>query len=189
MMNNRFYDRLSMLYEKLGISHSDGSSEKGELMAYCNEINALSSELESYFNQIYADIADGLGLSFFCELFKIDSHLNEHEKRQLIRKFLSSKYGDYTYGTMENEIEKLGDDFAMNAENFNVVINGSLNNNFDLLSRLGRIIENYLPPCTVAKFGGDGVDFDFWDSTPYLFEDYDNFNLSFDMLDTLRCSN
>lgn len=79
--------------------------------------------------------------------------------------------------------------FSVSCKDFNMVISGTIDHSADVLTRLGKIIENYLPPCTVVKFCSDGLDFDNWDSSPYLFKNYDNFNLSFDILDTLRRTN
>ncbi|MGN1202386.1 MAG: hypothetical protein ACI4RF_03765 [Eubacterium sp.] len=186
MTNNEIYKRLSGLFEKLGISFENGSREKGELMAYCTGIDSVQAELDLCFNQVFADTASGLGLSLFCELLSIDSSMDIDEKRRLIKQGLSQTYGDYIFGTMQQEIEKLGNGFSMTAEDFCLTIGGSVKGNFDSLFELGKILEKYLPPCTVAEFSGDGLDFDYWDSTPYLFEDYDNFNLSFEFLDTLN---
>lgn len=185
-MNSEIYTRLLALFEKLGLTAENGTKEKGELLAYCTAISIVQSELESNFNQMLADTASGLGLSLFCELLGIDVSLSDDEKHKLIREGLSQKYGDYAFGTMTSEVEGLADGFSMTADDFIITINGSIKSDFDILARLGKILKKYLLPCTVISFGGGGIDFDYWDSTPYLFEDYDNLNLSFDVLDTLE---
>lgn len=186
MMNNEIYTRLLALFEKLGLSAKKGTKENGELMAYCTAISIVHNELEVDFGQMLADTASGLGLSLFSELLGIDGSLSDEEKHKLIKEGLSQVYGDYVFGTMTSEVEGLADGFSMTADDFKITINGSIKGNADILARLGKILEKYLLPCTVIAFGGRGIDFDYWDSTPYLFEDYDNLNLSFNVLDTLE---
>lgn len=185
-MNDEIYLRLSALFEKLGVSAGDGTSEKGELMAYCTAISALQNRLDLIFSQIFADTASGIGLSLFCELLGIDGSLSDSEKHRLTKEGLSQRYGDYVFGTMTDEIEGLAKGFSMTVDNFRITIRGSIKGNIGILSALGKILEKYLLPCTVVSFGGNGMDFDYWDSSPYLFEDYDNLKLSFDVLDTLE---
>ncbi len=189
MMNEMIYKRLSNLYKKLGISHQESSAERGELLAYSMAIGDLYGTYDSCFRQIFADTATGYGLSMFCELFGIDSSLGDDEKRILIAEGMGRVFGLSSLTDMEKAVEELGDDFSVSCKDFNMVISGTIDHSADVLTRLGKIIENYLPPCTVVKFCSDGLDFDNWDSSPYLFKNYDNFNLSFDILDTLRRTN
>lgn len=189
MMNETIYKRLSNLYEKLGISHPKSSAERGELLTYSNAIGDLYDEYDSCFCQIFADTATGYGLSLFCELFGIDSSLGDDEKRIRIAEGMGRIFGLSSLTDIEKEVEELGDDFSVSCKDFNMVIIGTIDHSADVLTRLGKIIENYLPPCTVVKFCSDGLDFDNWDSSSYLFKNYDNFNLSFDILDTLRRTN
>lgn len=188
-MNERIYKRLSELYEKLGISHPKGSSERGELLAFSHAIADLYGEYDSCFSQIFADTASGYGLSLFSEMFGVDSRLSDAEKRSLIEEGMGRVYGISSLTAMDKAVKKLGNDFSLSCEKFDMVINGSIEDSSDMLTKLGRIIENYLPPCTAVRFCSDGVDFDHWDASPYLFKQYDNFNLSFDILDTLGKGN
>lgn len=189
MMNEMIYKRLSNLYKKLGISHQEGSAERGELLAYSMAIDDLCGEYDSCFRQIFADTATGYGLSLFCEMFGIDSSLGDDEKRNLIAEGMSRIFGLSSLTDIGKAVEELGNDFSVSCKDFNMVISGTVDHSADVLTKLGKIIENYLPPCTVVKFCSDGLDFDNWDSSPYLFKNYDNFNLSFDILDTLRRTN
>ena len=185
MTNERIYERLSSLFDKLGIEHPAGSAENAELMAYCVGIDGVYKDFELYFSQLFADTASGLGLSLFCELFKIDSGLTDSEKRTLIIQGLGRQYGDYIFGTMKSEFDKLGGGFSVSCEHFLLTVNGSVKDDPSLLSEIGKIIENNLPPCTAAKCSGDGADFDYWDSTDFLFGDYDDLKLGFELLDTV----
>lgn len=185
MMNNSL-DRLSALFAKLGISAPIGSEDKGELMAYCAGIEIVQREFENNFNQLFADTASGLGLSQLCELLKIDSTLSDSEKKVRIVKELSVQYGSYGYGDFEKELDKQCPMLTAAPLDFYITINGSVKDDYDQLAKLGRIFENYLPPCTVIGFSGNGLDFDYWDSAPYLFKDYDNFNLNFEFIDELE---
>lgn len=184
-MNNSF-DRLSALFEKLGISVSADSDDRGELLAYCAGIERIQLEFENYFNQLFADTATGSGLSLLCELLGIDSALSDKDKREQLVKKLSMQYGSYSYGEFEKVFDKQCPMLTAAPFDFYITINGSVKNDYDPLAKLGRIFEDYLPPCTVIGFSGNGLDFDYWDSTPYLFKDYDNFNLNFEFLDELE---
>jgi hypothetical protein len=180
------YDRLSSLFDKLGIEHPENSCENGELMAYATAISQVQSEIEGYFTQLNANTTYGLGLSLYCELFNIDSTLSDDKKKELILQGLGMQYGDYQKGTFAQEVESLGSDFSAVVNDFNLIINGSVKGNHQLLSQLGKILVEYLPPCTTAQLSGDGLDFDFWDDTSFLFKDYDNLKLPFEVLDTLN---
>ena len=146
-MNETIYKRLSNLYEKLGLSHQEGSAERGELLAYSNAIGDLYGEYDSCFCQIFADTATGYGLSLFCELFGIDSSLGDDEKRILIAEGMGRVFGLSSLTDMEKAVEELGDDFSVSCKDFNMIISGTIDHSADVLTRLGKIIENYLPPC------------------------------------------
>lgn len=152
-------------------------------------IGDLYGEYDSCFRQIFADTATEYGLSLFCEMFGIDSSLGDDEKRILIAEGMGRIFGLSSLTDIGKAVEELGNDFSVSCKEFNMVISGTIDYSADVLTRLGKIIENYLPPCTVVKFCSDGLDFDSWDASPHLFKNYDNFNLSFDMLDTLRRTN
>lgn len=185
-MNNKSYDRMSILFEKLAISLDEGSCDKAELMAYCAGLDIVRDAMEDCFNQIFIDTASGIGLSLFCEMFKIDSQLSSEEKKALIKAGMSQKFGHYTSGDFNKAIDEISTELSLLAENFKITINATLEDDYRLLSKLGRVFENYVPPCTVVGFDSDGMDFDYWDSSPYLFEDYDNFNLNFQLYDGLN---
>lgn len=184
-MNNKSLERLTILFEKLGIPIESKSQDKGELMAYCAGIDMIRSAFESNFSQIFADTATGLGLSLFCELLKIDSSLDADEKRTQIARGLSRKYADYTYNEFTDEIDSISIDIGALVLDFYVNMNGTIQGDYSILAKMGRAFENYVPPCTVLSFCGNGLAFDYWDESPYLFEDYDNFNLNFQLLDEL----
>lgn len=186
MTNNDIYERLSGLYEKLGLTVDDGSSEKGEILACCAGISLVKDDFEQSFLQLFPNTSFQRGLSLFCELMNIDSSLTDDEKKRLIKKGLSQCYGDYIYGIFKKEIEDLSAVFFIESQDFVLTLSGTVTEDYTLLSKIGRILNNYLPPCTVARLDGIGLEFDYWDSTPYLFEDYDNLSLSFDVLDTLN---
>ncbi|MDE5984268.1 MAG: hypothetical protein K2H13_03335 [Eubacterium sp.] len=184
-MINESYERLAVLFEQLGISAVSGSEDKGELMAYRAGIELVQNELEDGFNQLFVDTAFGIGLSQLCEMFKIDGMLSDEEKKLQIAEGFAEIYGNYVCGDFEKELDKQCPMLSAVPLDFYITINGSVKNDYDQLAKLGRILENYMPPCTVVEFGGNGFNFDYWDSTPYLFEDYDNFNLNFELLDEL----
>lgn len=185
MTNNKIYERLASLYSRLGISHPPGSAENGELLAYAAVLDDLNTYFEFCFKEMFADTATGLGLSLFCEMFRIDSTQTADEKRELIKLGLGSQYGEYKSDTIFAELEKLGDDFYILTDPFYAYAGGDIRDHYEVLPKLGRIIESYLPPSVSISYDGEGMDFDYWDSTPYLFKDYDNFKLCFDVIDKL----
>lgn len=186
MTDIKIYERLSSLFEKLNIDHPSASAENAELMAYSEAIDDIKNDFEKYFLMIFPDTATDEGLSLYCELLGIDSDASPQDKTALIKQRLSRLYGDYTFNEMTDQIENLSDSLSVSCDDFTLTINGGINADANLLSALGRILENYVPPCTVVKFASDGADFDFWDSTDFMFENYDESRLTFDLADTVK---
>lgn len=186
MMNN--YERLSSLWQKLGLALDDRSQNKAEVRAYCAGIELIRKYFDDIFSQLFVETSSGVALSYYCEMLGVDGALPEEEKKRLIIERLNRKAGDYEHGELEKVVSAIDPGLRVVINDFVgfTTIYGSCKGNYDILPELAGLIENYIPPCTEVSFSGEGFDFDYWDSTPYLFEDFDNFRLPFYFIETVN---
>lgn len=185
-MNSEIFDRLFRLFQMLGADLADNTCDSAELYAYTA---GLESVLK-YFDEIKKDIdlntSKNLGLALYCEMTGTDGELDDNKKREEVKKRLIRDYGDYKLNDIYLALADVSNELTIMTSKFEFEFN--LNNfgkEFDLV-KLAKVINEFVPPCTVAEFMGDGATFDKWDATSCLFEDYDNINLPFQMLDQLK---
>lgn len=170
----------------LGANLEKESSDTAEIMAYCAGIDLILQDYKDKCTQINIDTSHGTGLSLYCGLFRIDSTLNEVAKKAKIKEGLQRVYGDYSPGEFDAALKAIDSDIAASSNNFNLYISGSALKDNKNLKYVAKVLEDYVPPCTFVSFDGFGADFDYWDATQYLFEDYDKMNMAFQLLDTLN---
>lgn len=157
----------------------------GVLKAWCAGLCMIEKDFDYIFSQMSPEQTSGTALGLMCNLFNIESDLPEDEKRTLIKKGFRRVYGEYESGEFKSALEKYNMKAAVIISRMTVKsITGSIKDNSGI-SALGKILKNYLPPGVTAVFNGWGLNFDYWDSTEYLFEDYDNLDFTFNMLETL----
>ncbi len=186
MTNNEMFGRLCRLFEMLGANLEKESADTAEIRAYCAGMDMILQDYKDKCAQINIDSAYGTGLSLYCGLFRIDSTLNDTVKKEKIKEGLQRVYGNYSPGEFDAALKAIDSGISVSSSKFNLTISGSALKNGKNLKRVAQVLEDYVPPCTFVSFDGFGADFDFWDSTQYLFEDYDNMNMAFQLLDTLN---
>lgn len=182
------YNRLSQLWKKLGFPVDKSLADKAEVMAYCKGLEMIENYFDELFLQLFAQTSDGVALSYYCQMLGIDGSLPADEKKRLIKEKLNQQFGDYTYSEFEKIISDIDPELRVVINDFVgfTTIYGSCKGKYDIFPRLTNAIENYIPPCSEVSFTGEGFDFDYWDSTPYLFENFDNLKFSFDFMETLK---
>ncbi len=185
-MNSDEFNRLRTLYNSLGINAEEGTDDYAELEAICAGIDLVKEEYDLYFNEIFPDSANAQGLSLYCEMLNIDGKLGIEDKRKLVKDGLSEVFGKYTDGELKRVVNESIGNVNISSTIFLMHFSVSVLNKFHLLPKISRIIQNYLSPCVELIFDGDGFSFDIWDSTPFMFEDYDKLKLSFRMLESLK---
>lgn len=179
------FDRLFKLFQMLGADLGDNTGDSAELSAYASGLSLILNQFEEVIREIDVNTATGLGLSLFCEMTGVDGNLDETEKRQNIQKRLSQEYGDYKLNDIYIALADISYELTIMTSRFKFNFNlNEFGTDFDL-KELAGVINEFVPPCTVAGFLGDGATFNKWDATDYLFEDYDNLKLPFKILDEL----
>lgn len=181
-MTNDVYKRLSALFEMLGSDLDDNSTDKAELMAYVSGIELIRSSYDDIERGINVYTASGLALSLFCELFAIDGSLSDDEKREAIVKGLSMPFGTF----FSNELKDATDEFEhllywVNTP-FYYEVSFDAKTEGDIV-KLAKMRNELIPSCSLIYVDIFCADFDFWDNSYFLFADYDNLKISFDMLD------
>lgn len=169
----------------LGADLTENTCDSAEVFAYASGLELALSRFEEVKNEIDLNTAEGLGLALYCEMTGTDGELDENEKRQAVEKRISRDYGDYKLNDIYLALADISDELTIMTSKFKFEFNlNSFGNEFDL-KKLSQVINEFVPPCTVAGFLGNGATFDKWDATTYLFEDYDSLKLPFQMLDEL----
>lgn len=182
------YIRLSQLWNHLSLPPEDNLPDKAEIMAYCKGIKIVREFFDEIFLQAFVETSSGAALSYYCQMLGIDGNLAPDEKKRLIKAKLNRKFGDYESSEFEKVVSDIDPDLSVVINDFVgfTTIYGTCRGKYDIFPRLTDAIDNYIPPCSDIFFSGDGFDFDYWDNTPYLFENFDNLKLSFDFIETLN---
>lgn len=182
---NDVFDRLYSLFQMLGADLNDGSADSAEISAYSKGLEVVLESLDEIVKEIDVNTATGLGLSLFCELTNVDSTLSQEEKKSEVKKQLTRTYGDYKLNDIYLALADISNELTIFTDRFDFKFNlCSFDTDFDL-KKLAKTVNEFIPPCTQVGFFGDGATFDRWDSSDYLFQDYDNLQLPFKMLDEL----
>lgn len=186
MKNITCYDRLIELFKLLGSDYYGDPFVKGEVDAYCYALHLIKDKLENIFSETLYENMSGIGARMLCSMLHLSFASDENKKRENIIKRLSCDFGNYEDGMLEEYITFVDENLSAQTENFVMAISGASAKNNDILYKIGEYFKSFLPPFIVADFGGDGLEFDYWDSAEYTFDEYDNFDLSFNFLETLK---
>lgn len=182
---NDYKNRLSSLFEMLGADLSENSVDSAELAAYEKGIECVLNSFSQAVKEMNVYEASSIGLSLFCEMTGVDSTLEEEEKRNQVIKRLSQVYGDYKLNDIYNALAEISPELIPGTSKFKIIFNlCRFDDDFDL-KQLSKVINEMVPPCTTVGFFGDGATFDRWDGTAFLFQDYDNIDLSFSVLEQM----
>lgn len=180
------YKRLSALTESLGLRLDSGSALKGEILGYCIGIESVKSFFDMIFQETDIEKASGTGLSIYADMCNVDDALSIEEKRGEIITRLSGQFGAYPSADFASALKKLEPGLSYSSTAYSMTISSVTSENADILKALGNLIEEYVPPYVIVSLDGDGCTFDYWDSTPFVFEDYDRLNCPFSVLDTIK---
>lgn len=182
---NDYKNRLSSLFEMLGADLSENSVDSAELAAYEKGIERVLNSFSQAVKEMNVYEASSIGLSLFCEMTGVDSTLEEEEKRNQVIKRLSQVYGDYKLNDIYYALADISPELTALTGRFEMTFNlNRFDTDFDL-KKLSKVINEMIPPCTATGFLGDGATFDRWDATAFLFQDYDNIDLPFDLLEQM----
>ena len=176
--------RIIKLAKMLGINVAPFSQEIAELKGYAAGLEMIFDDMTLLEQQTYPLTATGNALSLVCNQFGIDGNLSVENKYMMISNGYKQVFGDYVNGALAKELKKynvrcIGSDGKM-------ILSALTYRNSGIIENMGRIFRNHLSPSTVVVMDGSGLDFDYWDNTTYLFDDYDRLNIPFYILDKLK---
>jgi len=180
------YKRLSALTEKLGLKPDEAGALNGELLGYSAGIELVKSFFDMILREINVEESTGTGLDIYAGICNIDKNLSPEEKRNEIIKRLSEHFGSYSVKDFEKELQKISPDVSYTSAQYSVMIHSVMSENIDRLKILGDAIEGYIAPYVKVSLDGEGCTFDYWDSTPFTFGDFENMNCPFSVLDTIK---
>lgn len=176
--------RITDLAQMLGMDTSPGSKGLAELKGYAAGLEMISDDMAVIERQVFPLTATGNALGFICNQFAVNGSLDDAEKYHLIDSGFKQVFGDYISGSMAKELKKY--DINCSGSDRKIFLSTSSYRNSKAIENMGRIFRNYLSPMSEIVLDGDGIDFDFWDSTPYSFDDYDRLDIPFYILDKLK---
>lgn len=178
-------NRLTSLFEMLGADMTENSEDSAETAAYAKGIECVVNSFDTWAKEMDVNNASSLGLSLYCEMTGVDSTLEETEKRKQVAERLAQVYGDYKLNDIYYALADISPELTVGTSRFKMTFNlCRFEKDFDL-KKLSKVINEMVPPCTAVVFLGDGATFDRWDATSFLFQDYDNIDLSFDLLEQM----
>lgn len=183
-MANNVLSRLTGLFEMLGADTDESGYDMAELKAYAAAVEMAYDYLDGIASACNVNTSSGLALSLYCELFGIDGSLTDDEKRNMIKQRFAESLKLPLHNELEHAFNQLNciDEIISIGFFYSLTFDG--NDAADVYA-LSRICRDLLPPCTIVSADGFNADFDFWDNTQLLFEDYDGLRLNFNMLDNL----
>lgn len=176
--------RITELARLIGANGVTGSKDMAELKGYAAGLDMILADTEKLECQVYPLTADGNALSLICNQFGIDGHMAEDEKRELISEGFKRVFGDYENGEMAEVLKKYG--IGCTGVNGKILLSADTFKNNGIIENLGKILRNYLPPISEVVVNGSGLDFDYWDETFYVFDNYDRLDIPFYILDKLK---
>ncbi|MGN0522381.1 MAG: hypothetical protein ACI4IQ_07070 [Eubacterium sp.] len=182
--DNSIEKRITDMYNALGYNTQDPFIS-AEIAAYSKGLNMIEEKILYAAAEMNPYTAENEGLEYFCELMSVDPALSSQERIDAMIKKITTQYGDYGFGEMKNVFRTYTSKVQMSMKEKTITFQNLDSECFDLLPKIGNLIETYvLPPITVFSTG-NGCTFEMWDSTPYCFEDYDSFNCPFSLLETI----
>lgn len=182
---NNIKKRLYALYDMLGADLSDGSYDKAELTACLKGIEAVLDSFNTVAREIDLTTAQDCGLSLYSELTGTKGTLNSEEKRKLAQKRLAQVYGDYKRNDIHFALDELSSELTVHTDRFKLSFNLlRFENEFDIKT-FADLINSMVPPCTRISFLGRGATFDKWDAQDYMFQELDNIELPFFLLEQM----
>ena len=177
-------NRITRLAEMLSIDITPCSTELAELKGYAAGLEMIFDDMAVLEKQVFPLTASGSALSFICNQFNIDGNLADEDKYRFIDSGFKYVFGDYVNGAMADAFKKYN--VECSGSDGKIILCASSYKDSKVIENMGRIFRNYLSPASEVVPDGDGIDFDFWDSTPYLFDDYDRLDIPFYILDKLK---
>lgn len=177
-------NRITKLAEMLGIDTADGGKEMAELKGYAAGLEMIFNDMSALEKQVFPLTATGRALSYVCNQFGIDGSLDDERKYQLISDGCSQVFGSYSKGAMADEFKKYN--VTCTGADGKIILSTPSYKSSGVIENMGRIFRNCLSPSSVVVLDGSGLDFDYWDSTPYFFDNYDKLDIPFYILDKLK---
>ena len=101
-------DRLKKLYASLGLNVGAKSSNLAMIKSICAGFSIVEQNFDTVLNEIFADSSLNIGRQKMCELFDVTRF-----DKDVIKKFISSKYDDYRLNELKNEFQKILDSFEI----------------------------------------------------------------------------
>lgn len=176
--------RILKLAKLIGISTEEKSRELAELKGYIQGLKLIADDLKQTALQLSPDTAQGTALSLFCDLTGVDYTLSDSEKREQIKKGFLPDGIDYVNGEFEEKLEKAH--FSARLSAGTLTFSAMAEQTAEDYKRLAEIMKNYTSPNLYITFDGDGMTFEKWGKTDFMFDEFDNLNFPFSMLDTIK---
>ena len=101
-------DRLKKLYASLGLNVGAKSSNLAMIKSICAGFSIVEQNFDTVLNEIFADSSLNIGRQKMCELFDVTRF-----DKDVIKKFISSKYDDYRLNELKNEFQKILNSFEI----------------------------------------------------------------------------
>ena len=181
---NNIEERILNLAALLGICTEKNSMELAELKGYAKGFELISGDFEETALQISPETAQGIALALFCDMMNIDYSLSDTEKREQIKHGFLLNGIDYKNGEFEKKLEAAHFSALLSAGK--LTISATSEKTAEDYKKLAQLMKNYTTPNLFITFDGDGITFEEWAGIDFMFDEFDNLNFPFSMLDTIK---
>lgn len=175
------YERMKKLLVDVGVSFNDGGFSTGEIKAYAAGLKLVRDKIEDAFNKVYIIENDNCDLTYFADLVNVDLTDSDKTKDNVIWA-LSFNFGKCDKNTFQRGFSQIGEGNYQIDDNTVVFDDITISK----LKFLGNFISTFVPLCVNVRFNGTGITFDKWEELNFNFNKTDEWNLPFDIIDSLR---
>lgn len=176
-MSNTVYDRLTSLFQSVGLDGAENSVQRAELNAYCCALSLLQNEAEQALSDVFIDTMSERGLLLYCDLLNIQSgNTPEETKEKILNRladgFFTASLDDYR--NAEKNVPGLNCNYytGYEAATLDPV-------NKESIAGLSDFMQNYCPVFFSPEFMGGGLTFDSLDSLDYRWYQTDRLAFTF----------
>lgn len=179
------YERLKTLTGQTGFTPAKGTIINAELKGYTVGFCKLTEYFDQILKEVFVSTASIYGLSKLLEMTRIDECENIEDAREALVRRLARQFGDFAISSLNNEIEQISDKIIGVAIG-RVYYLFCINWDWALLKKLGKLILNEFPIYMEVALDGYGMKWEKFDSCNLTFNQFDDIDCPFSVLDTIR---
>lgn len=185
-MNDEIYERLSLLFERLGINHEGGSVQNAEICGYSAGARLAKTAADGLFANLFIDTAGETGLSMLLSTVGEAKRETDEESRRAVISAFSGGGSFASADDFKNAVKAVDPDVQYDAYGgkLNLIYSSGVDREF--FKRLKYFIKGYLPACYILKLCGDGLEWNMIEELNMSWQEIDGYKFPFSVWDTMK---